>query len=110
MVKRTVRYFSVAVQIVRMGSADATSGRDSPDSLGTVHRSRVRAIGVVLWALAVISIAVVGRYATVARARATIQESLVTLLQVVAVVILFVGLVSLAVRTSERDGSASRAG
>ena len=92
-----------------MGSADATSGRDGPDSLGAVHRSRVRALGAVLWALAFVSIAVVGRYATVARARATVRESLVPLVEVVAVVVLFVGLASLAVTMSTRDGSASRA-
>lgn len=91
-----------------MGSADATSGRDGPDSLGAVHRSRVRALGAVLWALAVVSIAVVGRYATVERARATVRESLVPLVEVVAVVILFVGLASLGVKLSTRDSSASR--
>jgi hypothetical protein len=91
-----------------MGSADATSGRDGPDSLGSVHRSRVRALGAALWALAFVSIAVVSRYATVARVRATVQESLVPLVEVVAVVILFVGLASLGVKLSTRDSSASR--
>lgn len=95
--------------MVRMGNADATGERDGRDSLGPVHRSGVRKVGSVLWALAFVSVVVVGRYAAIARVQETIRESLVPLLQVVAVVILFVGLVSLTVGASKNDGARSRA-
>jgi hypothetical protein len=60
---------------------------DAP--VGAVHRSHARELGVVLWGLAVVSLAVVGRYATVGRLQATIQESWVMLAQVAVVIAVF---------------------
>ncbi|WP_280588208.1 hypothetical protein [Halorubrum sp. Boch-26] len=81
-----------------MGNAGATGESDDVGSLGSVHRSHVWELGAVLWGLAVVSVLVVGRYATIARVQATIQESLVPLVEVIVVVTVFAVLVPVVAR------------
>ncbi|GAA0724664.1 membrane-bound metal-dependent hydrolase YbcI (DUF457 family) [Halorubrum trapanicum] len=72
-----------------MGDGGVESDRDGEASLGPVHRSRAREFGAALWGLAAVSIVVIGRYATIGRVQATLQESWLVLVQVVAVVVVF---------------------
>lgn len=72
-----------------MANGGVDSDRDDGISLGPVHRSHARELGVMLWGLAVVTIVVVGRYATIERVQATIQESWLVLLQVIAVLAVF---------------------
>lgn len=76
-----------------MGNGGVESDRDDGISPGPVHRSRARELGAVLWGLAIVTIIVVGRYATIERVQATIQESWLVLVQVVVVLTVF-GVVS----------------
>lgn len=48
-----------------MGNGGVESDRDDGISPGPVHRSHARELGVMLWGLAIVTIIVVGRYATV---------------------------------------------
>ncbi len=72
-----------------MGNRGAESGRGDGISPGPVHRSHARELGAMLWGLALVTTIVVGRYATIERVQATIQESWLTLLQVIAVLTIF---------------------
>lgn len=81
-----------------MGNAGAAGETDDVGSLGSVHRSHVWELGAVLWGLAVVSVVVVGKYATIARVQATVRESAVPLVEVVLVVTLFAVLVPVIAR------------
>ena len=72
-----------------MGKEGVGSDRDDGISPGPVHRSQARELGVMLWGLAIVTIIVVGRYATVGAVQAPIQESWLVLLQVVVVLAVF---------------------
>lgn len=72
-----------------MGDGGVEGDRDDGISPGPVHRSHARELGAVLWGLALVTSIVVGRYATIERVHATIQESWLVLGQVIAVLTVF---------------------
>ncbi|TKX66964.1 hypothetical protein [Halorubrum sp. GN11GM_10-3_MGM] len=72
-----------------MGNGGVEGDCDDSISPGPVHRSHARELGAVLWGLALVTIIGVGRYATIERVQATIQDSWVVLGEVFVVVTVF---------------------